>query len=108
MICVAMLFSCPLFSSAQSYYLYSIVHGSQSKPRPSKAPKLPLVVELFDHTLIVPNSVIGFTLTLENDEGDVYTYLVQDTVVVIPPKFHGEYSVCIKNGIDQYYGIFEI
>ena len=66
---------CPAHSRAEPYtLLYSLVPPAQGFFKGSRAPKQPLVVDLVGHTLTLPRQVIGYTLTLENEKGEVYTY----------------------------------
>ena len=62
----------PLYSIAESYELsYSII-GTNQKNRPgSRSFKRPLVVDLVGHTLTVPTQVVGYTLMLESEEGEL-------------------------------------
>lgn len=106
---VGALLLCPTHSRADSYTLsYSLVIPSHGNPKGSKAPKRPLVVDLVGHTLTLPSQVISLTLIYENEEGNIYTSLIEDSVVIIPPEFHGKYHICITDGVEQYSGIFEI
>lgn len=76
MICGMALFLCSSHTRAEPYTLsYSLVDPNHGTYRGSKSPKRPLVVDLVGHTLSLPSLVIGNTLTLESDVGEVYTYL---------------------------------
>lgn len=67
---------CPIHSRAEPYTLwYSLDEPTHGTLKGSRAPKRPLVIELVGHTLTLPSQVIGNTLTLENEDGEVYTYL---------------------------------
>lgn len=75
-ICGGALLLCPALSRAAPYTLsYSLVAPGHKSLKGSRAPKRPLVVDLVGHTLTLPSQVIGNTLTLENEDGEVYTYL---------------------------------
>ncbi|RHC74922.1 hypothetical protein DW830_10695 [Prevotella sp. AM34-19LB] len=94
---------------ADSYILsYSLVYPNQIHKPGSRSPKCPLVVDLVDHTLTLPSQVIGNTLTLESEEGDVYTYYIIDTTFQIPKELSGEYSLKISDGNSMYQGVIEL
>lgn len=70
------IFLSPTYSRAESYTLfYGLVNPNQMGKPVGRAPKRPLVVDLVGHTLTVPTQVVGYTLILESEEGEVYTYL---------------------------------
>ena len=74
-ICGGTLLLCPIYTRVEPYTLsYSLVHPGQLRSKGSRSIKRPLVVDLVGHTLTVPSQVIGYTLTLERGDGEVYTY----------------------------------
>lgn len=87
---------------------YSLVDPNHGTYRGSKSPKRPLVVDLVGHTLSLPSLVIGNTLTLESDVGEVYTYYITDTTFQIPQELSGEYTITIFDGNCMYQGMIEI
>lgn len=100
---------CPTHSRAESYTLsYSLVPSAQGFFKGSRAPKRPLVIDLVGHTLTLPSLVIGNTLTLESENGEVYTYCIRDTVFTIPQELSGEYSLKISDGTNMYQGMIEL
>ena len=108
-ICGGALLLCPALSRAAPYTLsYSLVAPGHKFPKGSRAPKRPLVVDLVGHTLTLPSQVIGNTLTLESEEGDVYTYYIIDTTFQIPKELSGEYSLKISDGNSMYQGMIEL
>lgn len=103
------IFIFPTLSRADSYILsYSLDYPNQIHKPGSRSPKCPLVVDLVDHTLTLPSQVIGNTLTLESEEGDVYTYYIIDTTFQIPKELSGEYSLKISDGNSMYQGVIEL
>ena len=108
-ICGGALLLCPVHSRAEPYTLsYSLVDPCHKTPKGSRAPKRPLVVDLVGHTLTLPRQVIGNTLTLENGDGEVYTYYIIDTTFQIPEELSGEYSLKISDGNSMYQGMIEL
>ncbi len=100
---------CPTLSRAEPYTLsYSLVDSNHGIFKGSRAPKRPLVVDLVGHTLTVPSQVIGNTLTLENEDGEVYTYYIIDTTFQIPQELSGEYTINISDGNSMYQGVIDI
>lgn len=94
---------CPLHLRAEPYeLLYSLVSSNQGKPKLGKSIKRPLVVDLVDHTLTLPSQVIGYTLTLESEEGEVYTYYITGTTLEIPQELSGSCKVIIFNSTCIY------
>ena len=99
---------CPAHSRAEPYtLLYSLVPPAQGFFKGSRAPKQPLVVDLVGHTLTLPRQVIGYTLTLENEKGEVYTYNLMGTTLQLPQDLSGEYETTIFYGNCKYQGIIE-
>lgn len=108
-ICGGALLLCPALSRAAPYTLsYSLVAPGHKSLKGSRAPKRPLVVDLVGHTLTLPSQVIGNTLTLENEDGEVYTYYIIDTNFQIPEELSGEYSLKISDGNSMYQGMIEL
>lgn len=102
-------FLSPSHSRADPYTLsYSLVDPNRQGKPVNRLPKRPLVVDLVGHTLTLPSQVIGNTLTLESEEGDVYTYNIIDTTFQIPKELSGEYSLKISDGNSMYQGMIEL
>lgn len=103
------LYLCPLHSRAEPYeLLYSLVSSNQAKLQGGKSIKRPLVVDLVGHTLTVPSQVVGYTLTLENEEGEVYTYYIMGTTLELPQELSGKYQITISDGNSMYHGTIEL
>lgn len=108
-ICGGALLLCPIHTGAEPYTLsYSLDYPDQVRSKGSRSIKRPLVVDLVDHTLTLPSQVIGNTLILESEEGDVYTYYIIDTTFQIPEELSGEYSLKISDGNSMYQGMIEL
>ena len=99
----------PLHSKAEPYYLsYSLVSSNQTKNKSSKSPRHPLVVDLEGHTLTVPDQVVGYTITLESESGDVYTSIIMGNRFVIPEELNGIFEITFSNNDIVYSGTIEI
>ena len=102
-------FLSPSHSRANPYTLsYSLVDPNRLGKPVNRLPKRPLVVDLVGHTLTLPSQVIGNTLTLENEDGEVYTYYIIGTTFQIPEELSGEYSLKISDGNSMYQGIRQV
>lgn len=102
-------FLSPSHSRANPYTLsYSLVDPNRLGKPVNRLPKRPLVVDLVGHTLTLPSQVIGNTLTLENEDGEVYTYYIIDATFQIPEELSGEYSLKISDGNSMYQGMIEL
>lgn len=102
-------FLSPSHSRADPYTLsYSLVDPNRQGKPVNRLPKRPLVVDLVGHTLTLPSQVIGNTLTLENEDGEVYTYYIIDATFQIPEELSGEYSLKISDGNSMYQGMIEL
>ena len=100
---------CPTHSRAESYTLsYSLVGTNRGTITGSRSPKCPLVVDLEGHILTVPSLVIGNTLTLENEDGEVYTYYIIGSSFELPQELSGNYQITISDGNIMYHGIIEL
>ena len=109
LICGGALFLCPLYSRAEPYeLLYGVVSTNQKGLQGSRTVKRPLVVDLVDHTLTLPSLVTGYTLTLESEDGEVYTYDITGTTFEIPLELSGNLKVMISDGISFYQGMLKI
>ena len=101
-------FLSPSHSWADPYTLsYSLVDPNRLGKPVSRLPKRPLVIDLVGHTLTFPSQVIGNTLTLENEKGEVYTYNLMGTTLQLPQDLSGEYEITIFYGNCKYQGIIE-
>lgn len=108
-ICGGTLLLCPIHTSAEPYTLsYSLVHPGQLRSKGSRSIKRPLVVDLVGHTLTVPSQVIGYTLTLERGDGEVYTCYIAGTTFHISQELSGIYKITISDKDCNYQGILEI
>lgn len=108
-ICGGTLLLCPIHTSAEPYTLsYSLVHPGQLRSKGSRSIKRPLVVDLVGHTLTVPSQVIGYTLTLERGDGEVYTCFIAGTTFHISQELSGIYKITISDKDCNYQGILEI
>lgn len=102
-------FLSPSHSRADPYTLsYSLVDPNRLGKPVSRLPKRPLVIDLVGHTLTFPSQVIGNTLTLENENGEVYTYYIIDETFQIPEELSGEYKITISDGNSMYCGTIEL
>ena len=88
--------------------MYSLVPSAQGFIKGSRAPKRPLVVDLVGHTLTLPSQVIGNTLTLENEDGEVYTYYIIGSSFELPQELSGNYQITISDGNIMYHGTIEL
>ena len=108
-ICGGTLLLCPIHTSAEPYTLsYSLVHPGQLRSKGSRSIKRSLVVDLVGHTLTVPSQVIGYTLTLERGDGEVYTCYIAGTTFHISQELSGIYKITISDKDCNYQGILEI
>lgn len=108
-ICGGALLLCPIHTRAEPYTLsYSLVHPGQVRSKGSRSIKRPLVVDLVDHTLTLPSQVIGNTLTLESENGEVYTYYIAGTTFHISQELSGICIITISDRDCNYQGILEI
>ena len=99
----------PIHSRAEPYELVSsIVYKNQKANKGTRSISHPLIVNLVNHTLTVPNQVIGYTLTLESEEGVVYTYYIIGTSLELPQELSGNYQITISDGNIMYHGTIEL
>lgn len=103
------LFYSPIHTRAEPYALAGVwTSHNQSSPTWGRSIKSPLIVDLVDHTLTLPSKVIGYTLTLESEDGEVYTYYIYGVTFEIPQELSGNLKVTISNENSCYQGDFEI
>lgn len=108
-VCGGALLLSPLYAEAEPYMLScNLVSSNQTKNKGSRAPKRPLVVDLEGHTLTVPDQVIGYTLTLENENGEFYTYGILGTTFELPHDLSGFYKLVLRNNETVYEGSIDI
>lgn len=108
-ICGGTLLLCPIHTRAEPYTLsYSLVHPGQVRSKGSRSIKRPLVVDLVGHTLTVPSQVIGYMLTLERGDGEVYTYYIAGTTFHISQELSGICIITISDKDCNYQGVLEI
>lgn len=99
------LFLCPILSKAEPY---ALSHSNRGAFRGSKAPQRPLIIDVTNNILTVPNQVVGYTLTLEGEDNDVYTYYIIDTTLTLPQELCGKYTITISDGNSMYQGYINI
>ena len=103
------LFNSPIQSKAEPYTLTDAWTSRNQGATPwSRSPKRPLVVDLVGHTLTVPTQVVGYTLMLENEEGEVYTYYINGTTLEFPYEFSGVYCLTIFDDSFMYKGAISL
>lgn len=99
---------CPHQSKAEPYCLVrTIKHKGQLSPCPSKAPSYPICIDITANVITVPGNVVGYMLTLSNEE-ESYTYYIPSTTLFIPQVISGVYELAITNGSVSYQGEVEI
>lgn len=99
---------CPHQSKAEPYCLVrTIKHKGQLSPCPSKAPSYPICIDITANVITVPENVVGYMLTLSNEE-ESYTYYIPSTTLFIPQVISGVYELAITNGSVSYQGEVEI
>ena len=99
------IFLSPTHSRAEPYTLCSSLdQRNQAQTKGSRSPKRPLVVDLVGNTLIVPSQVIGYLLSLESEEGEVYTYYITGTNMELPQELSGSFNVAIYDDNVVYKG----
>lgn len=99
----------PLCSRAVPYELqWSLVSSNHKNLGGHRSPKRPLAVDLVGHTLTVPSQVVGYTLTLESESGDVYTSIIMGNRFVIPQELDGVFEITLGNNDVAYKGTIEI
>lgn len=97
---------CPIHSRAKPYeLLYGRVGTNQKNLPGSRSINHPLVVDLVDHTLTLPSQVVGYTLILESEEGEVFSYHIIGTVFIIPQDLKGTYNMTISDKDNMYKGM---
>lgn len=95
----------PSHSRAEPYELVSsIAYKNQKANKGTRSISHPLIVDLVNHTLTVPKHVIGYTLILENENGETCTYIITDTVFILPQELSGHYQLSISNDSIMYKG----
>lgn len=103
------LFLCPTHSRADPYTLsYSLVDPNHMGKPGSRSSHRPLVVDLSGHILTLPSQVVGYTLTLENEDGEVYAYYIIGTTLELPQELSGNYQITISDGNSMYHGTIEL
>lgn len=99
---------CPLQSKAESYSLVrTVIYVGQKNNTGSKAPARPLCIDITANVITVPKHVVGYMLTLSNEE-ESYTYYITSTTLFIPQVISGVYELAITNGSVSYQGEVEI
>lgn len=108
-ICRGALLLSPLCSRAMPYELQcSLVSSNHKNLGGHRSSKRPLVVDLNGHTLSVPNQIVGYTITLKSESGELYTYYLTDTIFELPHEFSGLYKLTLSNDDMGYEGFVQI
>lgn len=100
---------CPSITRAEPYSLeYRSFYSDQRHLNGSKAPQRPLIIDVTNNILTVPNQVVGYTLTLEGEDNDVYTNYIINTTFTLPQELCGKYTITIFDGNSTYQGYINI
>lgn len=100
---------CPSITRAEPYSLaYSSSGANQKHLNGSKAPKRHLIIDVTNNILTVPNQVVGYSLTLEGEDNDVYTNYIINTTFTLPQELCGKYTITIFDGNSTYQGYINI
>ena len=90
---------------AKSYYLYSSIGGKeQNTHNGSRMLKRPLSIDVSNQVITVPNQVLGYTLTIEGEEGEVYASVLLGNTIILSENLEGEFEFQITNGTTTYTG----
>lgn len=88
---------------AETYYLYCCDIGQKGN-HGSKMPLHPLSIDFTNHVLTIPYSIIGYTLVIMGEDGELYTSTLSANTKVLPEDFEGEFVLQITNGKTTYVG----
>lgn len=100
---------CSLPIMAKPYYLYYCtgVENGQKTPNGSKTPRRPLCIDYTNNVLTVSDQLVGYTLTVMDEEGNEFSCFLTSNVVTLPPHLVGELDLLFIDGNQTFYGIVD-
>ena len=82
---------CPLQSKAESYSLVrTVIYVGQRNNTGSKAPARPLCIDITANVVTLPENVVGYMLTLSNEEESYTYYITGTTLFMAHPIYLGD------------------
>lgn len=102
------MFLCSLPIMSKKYFLYStIINNGKHTQNGSRAPKRPLCVDCTNNVLTVPEQLLGYTLTVTDEEENVFSCFLTSNVIYLPSNLVGELNILFTDGNQTFYGIID-
>ena len=106
-ICGAM-FLCSLPIMSKKYFLYStIINNDKHTQNGSRVPKRSLCVDCTNNVLTVPEQLLGYTLTVTDEEGNVFSCFLTSNVISLPSYLVGELDILLTSENHTFKGIID-
>lgn len=106
-ICGAM-FLCSLPIMSKKYFLYStIINNDKHTQNGSRVPKRSLCVDCTNNVLTVPEQLLGYTLTVTDEEENVFSCFLTSNVISLPSYLVGELDILLTSGNHSFRGIID-
>lgn len=82
------MFVCSLPIMSKKYFLYStFINNGKHTQNGSRVPKRPLCVDCTNNVLTVPEQLLGYTLTVTDEEENVFSCFLTSNVIYLPFYF---------------------
>lgn len=102
------MFLCSLPIMSKKYFLYStIINNDKHTQNGSRAPKRPLCVDCTNNVLTVPEQLLGYTLTVTDEEENVFSCFLTSNVIYLPSNLVGELNILFTDGNQTFFGIID-
>lgn len=96
-------------SCLRPYYLCYCagVENGQKENLGSRIPKRSLYVDYANYVLTIPDQLLGYTLTVTDEKGDVFSCFVTSNVISLPSNFVGDLEILFTSGNHTFKGIID-
>ncbi|CDA58169.1 unknown [Prevotella sp. CAG:604] len=100
---------CTLPIMSKAYYLCYCagIENGQKENLGSRIPKRSLYVDYTNYVLTIPDQLLGYTLTVTDEKGDVFSCFVTSNVISLPSNFVGDLEILFTSGNHTFKGIID-
>lgn len=100
---------CVLYQLCQksTFYIVLCINNDKHTQNGSRVPKRSLCVDCTNNVLTVPEHLLGYTLTVTDEEGNVYSCFLTSNVISLPSYLVGELDILLTSGNHTFRGIID-
>lgn len=100
-----LLCSLPIMSKAYYLYYSTGVYNGQKGNKGSRVPRRPLCVDYTDKVLTISEQLVGYTLTVVDEEENEFSCFLTSNILVLPSYLVGELEISFTDGNQTFSGV---